>query len=505
MDISLINFNPTPTLLKQIFNWRNDPQTRHFSIRQHPLLWDVFCRDFEKKFHSIQEQPPQLILLEGEPVGFLYYESWYKPSVCQLSIFLDPCKKGLKIGSTALKIALQSLSTSLFDEVVAFVRIENKSAQKAFQNAQFEDLGFVELEREGNVFNLLKLRYLKNRPPQGVFVIAEAGSNFHVGTYEEDLQMGKRMILEAYKAGAQAVKFQLYDSSHVYVPNAGSAGYLGQDINEIFNEYALHLDLLHPFASYAKLLGIEFMCSAFSEAYFQKIDPLVSRHKIASYELRHVKLLELAALSQKPLFLSTGSSTEEDIAWALNYFKEAGGHKITLLHCTAQYPAESLGLNLNCISSLQKRFKVPIGYSDHSPHPVHAPTIAVALGAQVIEKHFTMSRLLKGPDHTFAIECNELGEMILAIREAEKMLGLAKKEIFPQEEELALFARRGLQALKPILKGDFFKEGVNVGILRPGNQTLGLHPKYLEKLEGSLALNNIKLGAGIESCDVLWN
>ncbi len=504
MSISLQTLDLKDPDLKLLYEWRQDPETRAFSFNSKKRSWEDFSKTLKSKFYPVKNLPPQWILKEREKVGVLYFEGWPKPKTAQISIYLNPSLKGLKIGSKALIKSLKSLEEAGVEEVIAFIKEENIGALKAFKKAGFETLGPVEFTREEFIHKALKLRYLTNPATDFVSVIAEVGSNFHIGNFEEDLVRAKTLILEAYKAGANAVKFQLYDSRGVYVANAGSPAYLGQDINAIFDEFALAESLVPHLYSYATYLGIEFMCSTFSERHFKCVDPFVSRHKIASYEIRHLRLLELAAQSKKPLLLSTGASTEEDIEWALNHFRKAGGTEITLLHCCAQYPADPSGLHLNCIQTLQKRFKVPVGYSDHSAHPLHAPLLAIALGASVIEKHFTLSRHLPGPDHAFAIECPELKEMVEAIKEGKKMLGLAKKEIFPQEEELANFARRGLQATETIEKGELFCEGINVGILRPGSQRLGLHPKHLDQLEGSLAKEKVEKGSGIDYSDVLW-
>jgi len=428
MSISLQKLALKDTDLKRLHEWRQDPQTCAFSFNSKKCSWEDFSKTFKSKFYSVKNLPPQWILKENQKIGVLYFEVWPKSKTALLSIFLDPRLKGLGIGSKALIIGLQGLEKAGIEEVVAFIKEENLGALKAFKRAGFQIQGPVEFIRQKVNCKALKLSCLKKRSDPPVSVIAEVGSNFHIGTFEEDLLRAKTLILEAYKAGAHAVKFQLYDSQAVYVPNAGSPNYLKQDINDIFDEFALAESLVPHLHSYATYLGIEFMCSAFSERHFEIVDPFVSRHKIASYEIRHLRLLELAAQSKKPLLLSTGASTEEDIEWALKQFRNAGGAEITLLHCCAQYPADPSGLHLNCIQTLQKRFKVPVGYSDHSAHPLYAPLLAVALGASVIEKHFTLSRHLPGPDHAFAIECSELKEMVEAIKEGKKCLGLQKKK-----------------------------------------------------------------------------
>jgi len=201
------------------------------------------------------------------------------------------------------------------------------------------------------------------------------------------------------------------------------------------------------------------------------------------------------------LILSTGAANEEDIDWAVKTYRANGGKALTLLQCTARYPAEANSMNLNAIPWLKQRFKVSVGLSDHSRHPLYAPVAAVALGAEVIEKHYTLSNLLPGPDHSFALTPSELKEMVQAIRRTEPMLGEEIKTVHESEQELRAFARRGIQALRDIKEGEVFEEGVNIEILRPGKQLQGIHPRFLSELKGKAAKRRISAGTGIQTED----
>ncbi len=503
MEIFLDPIVGTHENLQLIHSWRNNDKIRHHSFDQALKSFDSFCNSYLQKYHSISSLPPFFIIFENQNVGVVYFESWFKEKCCQISIYLDPKFQNRQIGSYAIKKAASFAFEQQFHHLIAFIKEENIGAQKAFIKCGFNLENKVTVFRNNQEYPALKFNLSKVEKRQ-TFVIAEAGSNFCIGDKQDQLYMGKRLIEAAYEAGADAVKFQMYQSQTVYVANAGSAGYLKQNINEVFAKCALSPDLFAQFAAYAKYLGIEIMCSFFSEEDFEKIDTYVQKHKIASYEIGHVHLLKKAALSQKPLFLSTGASNLEDIECAVDTFKKHGGKDLILLHCTAQYPAEVKALNLKSIPYLHQKFNVPVGLSDHSAHPIYAPITAVALGACAIEKHFTIHQKLPGPDHFFAIDCKELKQMIEAINETEKILGLAKKEVMPQEEELATFAKRGLQAIRHILPGEVFQEGINVAILRPGIQRLGMHPKHIEKLNGKKAAAEIFLGCGIRHDDVLW-
>ncbi|WNK01364.1 N-acetylneuraminate synthase family protein [Thalassospiraceae bacterium LMO-JJ14] len=341
---------------------------------------------------------------------------------------------------------------------------------------------------------------------QKVFIIAEAGSNWRMGTAKRDMAAARTLIEAAAEAGADAVKFQTYRPETVYVANAGTSDYLSaaginDDIRDIFADLAMPYEMIPELMEHAKRHGIKFMSSPFSVADFDAIDPYVEAHKIASFELSHLRLLERAGRSKKPLFLSCGASNERDIAWAVDTFLAAGGSDLILLQCTSKYPAPASSLNLRVIPWLQQRFNLPVGLSDHSREPATAPIAAVALGARVIEKHFTLNNKLPGPDHAFAITVPELHELVRQIRLTEQMLGTADKVILNDEAELASYARRGIQAIGPIAQGELLREGVNVDTLRPGKQRLGIHPKHLPRIEGKPTTRDIPAGDGIHYGD----
>lgn len=339
-----------------------------------------------------------------------------------------------------------------------------------------------------------------------VRVIAEAGSNWRMGTPKRDRAMARALIDAAVEAGADFVKFQTYRPETVYVANAGQSDYLAdagvkEDIADIFADLAMPYDMIAELAEYCRAQGIGFMSTGFSVADFQAIDPHVEVHKIASYELSHLRLIDLAAKTGKPLVLSTGAATEDDIAWAVDRFHTQGGRDLCLLQCTAKYPAPLSSIDVATIDWLRRRFGVAAGLSDHSRDAVTAPLAAVIRGGRVVEKHFTLHNALPGPDHPFALTATELTQMVGKIREAEQVLGTGIKTIKPEETELAAFARRGLQAIRAIAVGDTLIEDVNVAILRPGKQSPGVHPRFIEEMEGKAATRAIAAGEGLKPGD----
>lgn len=343
---------------------------------------------------------------------------------------------------------------------------------------------------------------IKLDDPNHTFVIAEAGSNWKAGTFDEDLRQAQKLVQVAADCGADAVKFQTYRAETVYAQNAGSSGYLSKhginkNINDIFEQLAMPYTMIPELHQYCEKQGIQFMSTPFSVQDAKQIDPYVKVHKVASYEINHVRLLEFLAQTNKPIIVSTGASAYEEIDFTVDLLKKKHNKTVALLQCTAKYPAELDTLNLLVIPQLKSKYNLPVGLSDHSMDPLIGPLLAVGLGATIIEKHFTLDRNLPGPDHPFALEPAELETMIQAIRKADAAKGTGKKEILDVEAELRKFATRSIQAIKDIKKGEIMREGYNIEVLRPGNRTRGLDARFLLSVNGKKAKNDIKAGDGV--------
>lgn len=344
--------------------------------------------------------------------------------------------------------------------------------------------------------------------PKHTFIIAEAGSNWKCGTFAQDLKRAKDLIRVAAEAGADAVKFQTYRPETVYVPYAGKSKYLSkhginQNIYEIFEHLSMPYRMIPELAEYCKKHNIMFMSTPFSVADAKEVNAYVSIHKVASYEINHVRLLEFLARTKKPIIISTGASTYDEIDFAVNLVRKNKNCKIALMQCTAKYPAPIESLNLMTIPKIKSRYGFPVGLSDHSTDPIIGPLVAIGVGATIIEKHFTLDRSLPGPDHPFALIPSELKLMIDSIRKAEQARGSGEKQVLKEEKELRHFATRSLQATKDITKGEKFQEGSNFDILRPGNQTRGLDARFISKIQGRRSRRNIKSGQGIHSYDLI--
>jgi N-acetylneuraminate synthase len=344
-------------------------------------------------------------------------------------------------------------------------------------------------------------------PDHPCFIVGEAGSNWRLGTPERDLAMGFALIDVAADAGCDAVKFQTYRPETVYVSDAGESDYLAEvgikaSINEIFEDLAMPYEMLGRLAEHARQRGILFMSTPFSIADADAVDPFVEIHKIASFEISHTQLQVHLAEKGKPIVFSTGASQLEDIDWAVKNLRNAGADQLAIMQCTAKYPAPLESINLRVLPELAACFGVPIGLSDHSREPAVAPAAAVALGASIVEKHFTLHNRLPGADHPFALEPHELKAMVHAIRQTERALGRAQKGIGEVERELHAFARRGLQAIRTIAVGEPIALDVNVAVLRPGKHSLGAHPRHFPQLLGKRAKRRIPAGGGVTLADV---
>lgn len=322
-----------------------------------------------------------------------------------------------------------------------------------------------------------------------IYVIAEAGVN-HNG----DIEIAKKLIKVASESGADAVKFQSFKAGSLVTKKAEQAKYQERNTNNTDSQYNLlkNLELDYnrhkELKDYADTQGIEFLSSAFDLESIELLQQLnIKLFKIPSGEINNVPYLKKIAQTLKPVILSTGMSTLSDIEFALNILKENGTTQLTVLHCSTEYPAPVEELNLKAMNTIKEAFKVNIGYSDHTAG-IHIPIAAVAMGAKVIEKHFTLSREMEGPDHKASLEPHELSEMILNIRDIEKSFGNGIKEPSKSEINNMKVARKSIIAKEDICKGDILSEQ-NLTIKRPGN---GISPKEWTNIVGKEANYDFK-------------
>lgn len=321
-----------------------------------------------------------------------------------------------------------------------------------------------------------------------VLIIAEAGIN-HDGKLEQAL----KLIDVAAEAGADIVKFQLFKAKTMYTEKAGNyttASGSVVKINDILKDVELPESWLPTLTAYCREKKLGFLCTVCDE---NAVDVLQAQHvdafKMASYALTHHPLLTKVAQTGKTVVISSAAATLGDIDESVRLIERCGNRNIVIMHCVGKYPTPTEKCNLNVLKTLQLAYpEAVIGYSDHTEDPVAAPVCAVALGAKLIEKHFTIDKTLPGADHSFAVDPQGLKQMCDAIRQTERKLaagepvaydtrlcGTSRKDILDIEAHLRGYAYRTVMATKDIQPGDRFTPE-NIAVLRPGNQSRGLEP-----------------------------
>ncbi len=301
-------------------------------------------------------------------------------------------------------------------------------------------------------------------------IIAEAGVN-HNG----DLALARKLIDVAADAGADLVKFQTFSADRLVTRTAGKADYQNRTTDskesqhEMLRRLELSTEMHKELIAHCAARGIGFFSTAFD---IESVDLLVGlgqdRFKIPSGEITNLPYLRHIGRMGKPVILSTGMADMDEVQAAIDALEEAGtsSANVTVLHCTTEYPTPMAEVNLRAMLSIQKAFGVEVGYSDHTCG-IEVAIAAVALGASVIEKHFTLDRNLPGPDHKASLEPGELKAMVAGIRNIEIALGDGVKRLTPSEAGNRLVARRSLVASKGIKRGEMFSVE-NITAKRPG-------------------------------------
>lgn len=334
--------------------------------------------------------------------------------------------------------------------------------------------------------NILKMNSGKNN----TYIIAEAGVN-HNGS----LTKAKKLVDVAKSAGADAVKFQTFSAENLATANSPKANYQLLN-NKIETQYQMlkKLELTKEYhlilKKYCKKKKIEFLSSAFSLEDINFLNRLnLKIFKIPSGEINNRPYLEKIGKLNKKIILSTGMATVNEISNAIKLLTSSGlkKKKISLLHCVSEYPANIENLNLRFIRFLEKKFKLNIGFSDHSTSII-VPSLAISAGARIIEKHITLSNSLNGPDHKSSLNPNNFRKMVLMVRNAEKALGLEKKKISKQENQNKLIVRKSIVAKKNIKKNEILTYE-NITFKRPGN---GISPMKIYNFLGKKSKKNFK-------------
>ena len=318
----------------------------------------------------------------------------------------------------------------------------------------------------------------------GITIIAEAGVN-HNGSME----LAKKMVEKAKEAGADYIKFQTFQPEKLVSKYADKAEYQKKTTGseesqlEMLKKLALTQEDFRELKEYCEQVGIGFISTPFDMDSIDFLEGLdMDFWKIPSGEITNLPYLIKIAQTGRPIVMSTGMCLMEEIEDAITWLKKSGVGEITLLHCNTQYPTPMEDVNLNAMQSLKRQFHLSVGYSDHT-QGIEVPIAAAALGATVIEKHFTLDRTMEGPDHAASLAPEDLATMVHAIRNIEKALGSGEKGVSPSEIANRAVARKSIVAAGIIRKGELFTED-NLAIKRPGD---GISPMRWFEVLGKTA------------------
>ena len=323
------------------------------------------------------------------------------------------------------------------------------------------------------------------------YIVAELSAN-----HNQIFDQAVRLLHAAKEAGADAVKLQTYTADTITLRSdreefriGGGTLWDGRNLHDLYGEAHTPWEWQPKLKKVANDLGLDLFSSPFDDSAVDLLEAMdVPAYKLASFELVDVGLIRKMAGTGKPLIISTGMATVEEIHEALQTARAAGATQIALLKCTSAYPSSPDEMNLRTIPELARRFEVPVGLSDHTMG-IEVPVAAVALGACIIEKHLTLSRAEKGPDSDFSLEPHEFKAMVDAVRITERALGKVHFGVSPQESKSRIF-RRSLFVVEDMKRGDAFT-ATNLRSIRPGH---GLHTRYLPEIVGKHAACDIDRG-----------
>lgn len=321
------------------------------------------------------------------------------------------------------------------------------------------------------------------------YFIAEIGGNF-----DGSIDKAKRLIDAAKESGADCAKFQTFTAETIVSEGGfskmelhGVHGSWGRTVTEVFKDVELPLEWHHELADYCKSVGIDFSTSPY---YKEAVDLCVEMKlpfiKIGSGEITWLEMIEYIASKGIPIMLATGDATMSEIDEAVRTIERTGNKNLVLMQCITNYPSQIDSANVNVLKTYQRAFDCLTGYSDHSPGHVVA-LASVVLGGRVIEKHLTLDKTCKGPDHPHSMEPDEFKFMVDSIREVERAMGSSKKEVVEEEGETVYVQRRCLYAKKDLKKGQVISTE-DIDVLRPA---LGIPPKYKEIIVGKTVNKDI--------------
>ncbi len=503
-----------------LYRWQQDPEIRRWSLSSGPSNFADHQSWFDRK---LNDQNCCIFIGEietGTEFGLVRFDLVADYAV--VGILLDAQFRGCRLAAVLLAAALERFAEKHCDrDTVAIIKPDNVASQRAFSSVGFEFVGNEMVQGQpaerwvskgnipktqrrstiggkGNSMNDNSTIEICNRKigtGLPTYVIAELSAN-HGQRFESALEL----VYAAKAAGADAVKLQTYKPETITLdcdalPFRINGGTLwdGQTLFELYQTAYMPWEWQPRLMQTAREVGLHCFSSPFDDTAVDFLESLnVPAYKVASFELVDVSLLKRIGQTGKPVIVSTGMATLEEIELAVATLRKSGARQIALLKCTSAYPSPPSEMNLNTIGDMAARFDVPIGLSDHTLG-IAVPVCAVALGASIVEKHLTMDRAAGGPDGAFSLEPTEFRQMVEAIRVTEKSLG---KVIYggANSEQACKSFRRSLFVVRDVAAGEVLTRD-HVRSIRPGD---GLEPRHLDAVIGRRAANDLSRGTPLQ-------
>lgn len=487
---------------KLLMEWRNDEITREMSFNQDLKMWDIFKNEFYNNYFN-NTIHPLFAVLNDDKIGLVSFVDDKDTKELIININISPEHRGKKLGSIIIKNAIDYIKNNykLNHNIIAHIKDKNIPSIKTFEKVGFK---FQEKYIKNNE-TILKYKYImqslkignsiiSNESP--TYIIAELSAN-----HNQKLENAIQLIKEASKCGANAIKLQTYTPETItlnckkdYFQIKGTLWnnqYLYDLYDKAYTPWEWHKELKEE----ANKLGMDLFSSPFDVTAIDYLELLdFPAYKIASCEITDHILIKRIAQTGKPVIISSGMASKEELKEAVDLLKQNGCNQICMLKCTSAYPAKPEDANLITMKDMAESFNVISGLSDHTLG-IEVPVTSVALGAKVIEKHFTLSRDSGSPDDAFSLTPEEFKLMVDSIRIAEKSIGKITYGGVKSEDDCKNF-RRSLFVCKDIKKGETFTKE-NIKSIRPGN---GLHTKYYDEIIGKTAKNDIEFGEPLN-----WN
>lgn len=493
MKIRSVNFiNLKIEEKKEILDWRNSNDiskwmlTKDITLEKHLSFIERLKDDKENIYYKVIDED------KTKGIGVIYFNNIQFKNKAEIGLYLNPEFLDLKYGNILLKEILKVSKKLKIKKILVKVLKNNTRMKKFCLKNKFK------ITEETEQLILME-REVVSRMEKKVKIIAELSAN-----HGHSIEIAKESIRVAKECGADAVKIQTYTAETMtlncdkrYFQIEQGTIWDGTTLYKLYQEAYTPWEWHKELFDYANEIGIEIFSTPFDKTAVDLLEELNTPiYKIASFEINDIPLIEYAASKGKPMIISTGVGTEEEIREAVEACKRMGNNDITLLQCTSQYPAKLEDANLVMIRDLAERFGVKSGLSDHTMGSLVATT-AVAMGATVVEKHFIVDRNIGGPDSSFSMTPGEFKEMVENIRNVEKMIGNVSYEITEKRKKSFKF-KRSLFISKDIKKGEILTEE-NIRSVRPSD---GISPKYYHKVLGKKASRDLKFGEPLKFEDI---